>query len=242
MRYERQRSIEAYQHLDEILGEQRLGIVGAGGLGGLCAYLLLGAGAIKLTIADCDRVDVSNLHRQVLYSEADLGKSKVLCAKTRLLSLNHQAQITAFEERINAANFKDFAKDCRLILDLSDNVETRLLINRLCLENRLDYVHASVGAHQALMAYFKFSDEDFIRKYGCYECLCGNDAAPLKKGIPGPFAATVSAFAANLVMQSFTNELQDKLGFLYLFDLKDFSIKKLKLSRSLKCSCCSHGE
>ena len=142
---------------------------------------------------------------------------------------------------VNISNQAAASKAAEAVREVINNVSSQRA-SLGALENRLDYVHASVGAHQAIMAYFKFSDEDFIRKYGCYECLCGNDAAPLKKGITGPFAATVSAFAANLVMQSFTKELQDKLGFLYLFDLKDFSIKKLKLSRSLKCSCCSHGE
>ena len=239
-RYKRQQLIPDYRDIDNKLKNNRIAIVGCGGLGGLCSYLLVGAGALNLNIADGDTVDISNLHRQILYREKDFGEKKVNCCERELKALDSRADIKTFKEKITEDNFGIFSKDCRLVLDLSDNIETRLLLNALCLKNGIDLIHASVTAETALLAYFKFSDKDFVKQFGCYECLAGEDAQSVPKGITGPYAAAASSFAANLTMQVFADNLQDKLGKLYLFNLHSFSIKKYSLNKSPFCKCCGN--
>ena len=230
--------IPEYQDLDKRLEQNRIAIVGSGGLGGLCSYLLVGAGALNINIADYDTIDETNLHRQILYREKDIGETKINCCKRELVELDKRANINTFAEKITKANFQKFTEGCRLVLDLSDNIETRLSLNSLCFANRIDLIHASVTAETALLAYFKFSDSKFIDEYGCYECLAGDNATTAKKGITGPFASAVSAFVANLTMQVFTDRITEKLGKIYLFDLNRFSIKSFSLKKSPLCKCC----
>ena len=237
-RYARQQMIPEYQELDKRLEQNRIAIVGSGGLGGLCSYLLVGAGALNINIADYDTIDETNLHRQILYREKDVGEKKINCCKRELVELDKRANINTFAEKITKANFQKFTEGCRLVLDLSDNIETRLSLNSLCFANRIDLIHASVTAETALLAYFKFSDSKFIDEYGCYECLAGENATTAKKGITGPFASAVSAFVANLTMQVFTDRITEKLGKIYLFDLNRFSIKSFSLKKSPLCKCC----
>lgn len=237
-RYARQQMIPEYQDLDKKLEQNRIAIVGSGGLGGLCTYLLVGAGALNINIADYDTIDETNLHRQILYREKDIGETKINCCKRELIELDKRANIKTFAEKITEENFQEFTEDCRLVLDLSDNIETRLALNRLCFANRIDLIHASVTAETALLAYFKFSDSKFIEEYGCYECLAGENAAIAKKGITGPFASAVSAFAANLTMQVFTDRIKEKIGKIFLFDLNRFSIRSFSLNKSPLCKCC----
>jgi molybdopterin/thiamine biosynthesis adenylyltransferase len=237
-RYARQQMIPEYQDLDKRLEQNRIAIVGSGGLGGLCSYLLVGAGALNINIADYDTIDETNLHRQILYREKDIGEKKINCCKRELVELDKRANINTFAEKITKANFQKFTEGCRLVLDLSDNIETRLSLNSLCFANRIDLIHASVTAETALLAYFKFSDSKFIDEYGCYECLAGENATTAKKGITGPFASAVSAFVANLTMQVFTDRITEKLGKIYLFDLNRFSIKSFSLKKSPLCKCC----
>ncbi len=237
-RYARQQMIPEYQDLDKRLKQNRIAIVGSGGLGGLCSYLLVGAGALNINIADYDTIDETNLHRQILYREKDIGETKINCCKRELVELDKRANINTFAEKITKANFQKFTEGCRLVLDLSDNIETRLSLNSLCFANRIDLIHASVSAETALLAYFKFSDSKFIDEYGCYECLAGENATTAKKGITGPFASAVSAFVANLTMQVFTDRITEKLGKIYLFDLNRFSIKSFSLKKSPLCKCC----
>ena len=239
-RYTRQQIIQGYQDIDKKLGQQRIAIVGCGGLGGLCSYLLVGAGALNINIADYDHIDESNLHRQILYREKDIGESKVNCCKHELKKLDRRANVNTFNNKITQENFLDFTKNCRLVLDLSDNMETRLSINRLCYKHKIDLIHASVTGENALLSYFKFSDPDFISKYGCYEGLAGENATIKPNGITGPYASAVSAFAANLTMQVVSDIIQDKLGKIYLFDLKKFTIKSFSLKKSLQCKCCGN--
>ena len=198
----------------------------------------MGAGALNINIADYDTIDETNLHRQILYREKDIGETKINCCKRELVELDKRANINTFAEKITKANFQKFTEGCRLVLDLSDNIETRLSLNSLCFANRIDLIHASVSAETALLAYFKFSDSKFIDEYGCYECLAGENATTAKKGITGPFASAVSAFVANLTMQVFTDRITEKLGKIYLFDLNRFSIKSFSLKKSPLCKCC----
>ncbi|MCR5536603.1 MAG: ThiF family adenylyltransferase [Succinivibrio sp.] len=237
-RYSRQSQLPEYADFKDKVRDLQIGIVGVGGLGGLCAYLLAGAGVRHLTLADSDEVSLSNLHRQVLYRQKDVGKSKARCARDALNALDAELEVSCFD-RVNAANFKDFATGCSLILDLADNLETRLLVSKSCLELKLDYVHASIAAEQGMLALFRFSDPMFIKAHGCYACLCGEEAVAASRGITGPYAATLSSLTANLAMQHLAG-CYGEYGTLYLFDFKKFTQKKFKLQRSEHCRVCQN--
>lgn len=236
MRYARQRLIKDYEHLDEILTGVQLSIVGCGGIGGLCSYLLAGAGVLQLKLADGDVVEDSNLHRQILYGVSDIGKSKVQCARRRLEELNPEVKVQCFG-RIDEDNFGEFAQGSTLVLDLTDNVETRLLMNRMCVKYRMDFVHASVAANHGMLCAYHFSSPEFVGRYGCYECMAGANAKPAFAGITGPWADGMACMTASLVMRLLSGE--EFAGLVHLFDLKTFRNTTFRLQRDPHCHCCA---
>ncbi len=237
MRYERPRLLEGYDKLDGILAQKSVAILGAGGLGGLCAYLLAGAGLKSLTVADDDTVEDSNLHRQVMFCADDIGKIKSLCLKREIGKLDPEVQVRAFTDRVDEANFADFAKGADLVMDLTDNVRTRLLASRMCLELKKDFVHASVAAGTGMFCAFCFSDPAFVREHGCYECMAGAQAKPAFRGITGPYAETISAEAAQLAMECFMGTAP--WGELFVHDMERRTIRRFKLKRDPACPECT---
>ncbi len=236
MRYERQRLIAQYRDLDESLSSKKIAVIGSGGIGGLCIYLLAGAGVMHFTVADDDVIEDSNLHRQILFSEEDLGLKKSACCRRELLKLDRRIEVRCFG-RVDEDNFADFALDCDLVMDLSDNIQTRLLASRMCHKLKKDLIHASVAASMGMLCAFRFSDEASTRQYGCYQCFAGHDAKPEFKGITGPWAGSMACNAAALAMDYFAKE--DIFGYLWLYDLKIRTVRKIRLKRDEHCKCCS---
>jgi sulfur carrier protein ThiS adenylyltransferase len=237
MRYERPRLLEGYDKLDGILASKKAAILGAGGLGGLCAYLLAGAGLRNITVADNDVVEDSNLHRQVMFSAEDIGKGKAECLKREIEKLDPSVSVRAFTERVGEENFADFADGADLVMDLSDNVQTRLLASRMCLALGKDFVHASVAANTGMCCAFRFSDPEFVRVHGCYACMAGAGAKPAFRGITGPYAETISAEAAQLAMECFMGTA--RWGTLWVHDMDRRTIRSFALRRDPGCPECS---
>lgn len=235
MRYARQRLIPDYEGLDGLLENKKVAVIGTGGLGGLCSYMLVGSGVLDITIADDDVIEDSNLHRQVLFCEDDLGKSKAECAARELKKLDSRVKVRIFG-RVNEENFADFCEGADLVMDLSDNVATRLLASKMCAKLRKDFIHCSVAASNGMLAAFKFSDPVSTLKYGCYACLAGEDAQPAFKGITGPYAGAMSCNAAMLAMDYFAGK--DVFGKVWLFDMKNRSVRTMRLARDPNCRCC----
>ncbi len=239
MRYARQRLLQGYEDLDELLKDKRIAVIGSGGLGGLCTYMLVGAGLLSVTVADDDVVEDSNLHRQVMFNSEDIGKSKNLCCARELRKLDPRVKVRTFG-RVDEGNFEDFAKDADLVMDLADNIATRLLASRMCARLKKDLIHCSIAASNAMLCAFKFSDEESTRQFGCYACLAGQDAKPAFRGITGPWAGAMSCNAAALAMDYFAG--CNIFGRVWLYDLKNRTVRSMKLKRDKSCSCCADGQ
>ena len=116
----------------ERLRAARVLIVGLGGLGAPVATYLAGAGVGHIALCDPDTVSLSNLQRQTLYAEADLGKPKAECALSRLRAMNSEIELTAVPEGITPENARRLVDDCELVVDCTDNFATRYLIDDTC--------------------------------------------------------------------------------------------------------------
>ncbi len=233
-RYLRQAMVAGFENTDKTLAGLNIGIVGAGGLGGLCAYLLSGAGLKKLKIADFDTVSLHNLHRQVCFDLNVIGKLKTKALTDRIKALDNEVAVTAFG-KITAENFKNFADNLDLILDLSDSQQSRTVISFLSLQSKLPYVHAAVSGTLGQLAFFNYKDPGFVREHGCFNCLTGNFGIQKTTGITGPCACAMASMTAQLVLNIVSH--QHSIGFCYFFDLKDFSTNKVRLKRDKKCQC-----
>lgn len=131
-------------------------VVGAGGLGCPVLQYLSAAGVGKLSIVDFDMVDETNLSRQVLYGSSDLGKLKSIIAKSRLEYLNPLTEYNIINCRIENSNALKFLKDFDVIVDATDNIETRYIINDACVFLKKPMVHGSIFKYEGMVSVFNY--------------------------------------------------------------------------------------
>ncbi|MCH7423243.1 HesA/MoeB/ThiF family protein [Shewanella sp. MM_2022_3] len=184
-------------------------IVGLGGLGQLAAQYLACAGVGRLTLVDGDRVELSNLPRQLLFNDDDIDHHKALIAKQKLAVLAHGCEIDAFAEHLTleSANtvfsgLLTHGEETRLVLDCTDNLTARHCINRLCIEHALPLVSASIAAFNGQL--FAVEQRRFPAG-GCYHCIFpSNTRAPQNcssQGVLGPSVGVMASMQALLAMQ-----------------------------------------
>ncbi|MDR9458112.1 MAG: HesA/MoeB/ThiF family protein [Salegentibacter sp.] len=159
MRYNRQIKLdEVGSSGQEKLRNASVLIVGVGGLGCPAAQYLAGAGAGKIGLIDHDKVSITNLHRQVLYDEFDVGKSKALVAKEKLQRLNGEIELVAIEEALTIENAEKLFNQYDLIIDGTDNFETKYLINDACILTGKAWIYASIYKNEGQLSVFNYQN------------------------------------------------------------------------------------
>lgn len=213
-------------------------IVGAGGLGTPSATYLAAAGVGRLGIVDFDTIERSNLHRQILYSEQDIGKSKADVAKERLLQVNPNTNIELHKVKLDSSNALQILENYDLVMDGTDNFPTRYLVNDACVLLGKPNIYASI---------FRFEGQAsvFYAKAGpCYRCLYESPPPPglvpscAEGGVlgvlPGIMGSIQAAEAIDLILGKGT----PLIGRLLLFNALDMRFKELKLRKNPNCSLC----
>ena len=148
-RYSRQIMISGFgKEGQDKLRKAKVFIAGAGGLGSAAATYLAAAGVGTLMIADHDRVELSNLNRQILHGDGDIGQNKVDSAAKRLEAINPEVKIETVAETITEANISGLLSGCDLIVDAMDNLPTRYLLNKAAIEKRLAFFHGAVSGFE----------------------------------------------------------------------------------------------
>lgn len=159
MRYERQIKLNELGFSgQEKLQNASVLIIGVGGLGCPAAQYLVGAGVGRMGLMDHDVVSLSNLHRQILFSEADIGKLKAEVAKRKLRQLNSDVDIEVHARAMTPENAEDIIQKYDIILDGTDNFETKYLINDACLLNKKPWVYASIYKNEGQLSVFNFNN------------------------------------------------------------------------------------
>ena len=158
-RYDRQIKLtEVGSEGQKKLRNAKVLIVGVGGLGCPAAMYLSGAGVGKIGLMDHDKVDMSNLHRQVLFQESDLGRSRAVVAKEQLEKQNSEVQFEVYEEPLTIENAENIINQYDVILDGTDNFETKYLINDACILTDKPWVFASIYKNEGQLSVFNFED------------------------------------------------------------------------------------
>ena len=159
MRYDRQIKLgEVGPAGQDRLQKARVLIIGVGGLGCPAAQYLAGAGIGKIGLMDHDRVSLSNLHRQTLFTEDDIGKPKATVAKEKLQRLNSEIKLFDIEEALTIENAKKYCNQYDIILDGTDNLETKYLINDACILAGKPWVYASIYKNEGQLSVFNFNN------------------------------------------------------------------------------------
>lgn len=219
-------------------------IIGAGGIGCPAIQYLAAAGIGALTIIDDDVVSLSNLQRQVLFTVDDIGKPKVDVAKKSAQAINPEVVINTVSQRLTAQSFAEdavsFFGQFDVILDGSDNYQTRLLVSDLSLAHRIPLVSAAIGQFQGQLGIFRGWEDD----KPCYRCFVGDALDPddcdncSEVGVLGAMVGLMGSFAAMEAIRVITGFGDDPAGKLQLFDGLRPSMRSINLPKDPECKSC----
>lgn len=238
-RYARQNMLPLYASGSELIKNTRIGVIGAGGLGGLFSLLLALSGVGFIRLADYDTVASHNLHRQILFKESDIGSYKVLSAAKEIEKHNSECDVDAFKLKVDENSFASFASGLDLIADLSDSASSRNLVSSLCLQSGIDLFSGAVSGFTALFALFAYKEPSFVSRHGCYYCLTQGAEICTKVGITGPAASCAASLAAHLCLSYILKDPAFKPGVLIRSDLNSLSLHKMSLKADPLCPHCA---
>lgn len=222
LRYERQLMLpEIGERGQRRLAASRVLIVGVGGLGSPIAIYLAGAGVGTIGLVDDDVVSISNLQRQVLYEEAQVGKPKVLCAQQRLQALNSGITIRVYDERLCEANARELVAQYDIVVDGTDNFQTRYLISDVCEELGKPYVYGAICGLEGQVAVL-------CKGIATYRTLFPDETMPHPgKQVVGVTPAIVGSVEASQVLQlvcGYGEPLIDRIWTIDLRTMQSFTI------------------
>jgi molybdopterin/thiamine biosynthesis adenylyltransferase/rhodanese-related sulfurtransferase len=209
-------------------------VIGAGGLGSPVLLYLTAAGVGTIGIADYDEVDLSNLQRQILFSEDDIGEPKANAALSRLKGLNPHISFNIHQEKITSKNALEVIKDYDIIADGSDNFPTRYLINDSCVILDKTYVYASIYRHEGQVSVFNYIDNEGKRGPN-YRDLFPVPPPPnmvpscAEGGVIGVLAGIIGSMQANEVIKIITGTGTTLSGRLFIIDTLSFETQTIKL-------------
>ena len=221
-----------------VLGQKKISstkvlIVGMGGLGCPLALYLSSLGINKIGIADHDKVDFSNLNRQILFNTSDVGKLKVIQAK-KFLQKKGKIKVNIYKKKIVKKNIKSILLKYEIICDCSDNFNTRYLLNDFCLKNKKILISAAISKFEAHIFNFNFS-----KSIPCYRCFMPEIPEEEKKcdaeGILPTVAGIAGTLQANEVVKSIIDKKNELVGKMIVFNTLNLNFRKIELSKNTHC-------
>ncbi len=213
-------------------------IVGLGGLGSPVALYLAGAGVGELVVADHDQVDVSNLHRQVLHRTADVGRPKAESARDALLALNPTIRVTPVTGRMDADTLAAQVAAVDLVLDCTDNFDTRFAINAACAAARKPLVSGAAIRFEGQVSVFRLDRPDAP----CYRCLYRDAGAEAEHcarvGVMPPVVGVIGAMQALEAIKVLLGMETGLAGRLLIFDGRRSEWRAIGLRQDPDCPVC----
>ena len=227
-----------------ILGQKKIFnskvlIIGMGGLGCPVAEFLARSGVGSLGIVDHDLVGLSNIHRQTLYNEKDVGKSKVKSAKKKLANINSKTKIDIYNFKLDKKKFTKIIKNYDYIVDGTDNFETKFLINDLSFKHKKFLVTGAISKFDGHVFTFDFNN----KKNPCLRCFyqeetISDDILNCEyEGILGTIAGIIGTMQANEILKKILNVGNDLNGYILILDLLNLNFRKVTFNKRKKCIC-----
>ena len=213
-------------------------IIGAGGLGCYVLDSLSRAGVGKIGIADFDKVNLSNIHRQSLYNSKDVGKNKVSVIKKKIKIINPHIKIEIYNKKITEKNIKKIISKYDIIVDGSDNFKTKFLLNEYSIKYKKILIVGAISKFDGHIFTFNFKN----KKTPCLKCFY--EAEPSDdilncefEGILGSVAGIVANIQANEVIKKILNIGYDLMGSILILNLLSLDMKKVKFTKKRNCLC-----
>ncbi len=239
LRYNRQIILKSFDFDgQEALKQASVLILGAGGLGCASSQYLATAGVGTITLIDDDKVELSNLQRQVLHHDGDIGKLKVDSAAQALKELNPELQVNTFDQRLNDDDLQKLIQSHDLVLDASDNVDTRNQLNRLCYKTKTPLVSGAAIRMEGQVSVFAYQDE----QEPCYQCLSAlfgsNALSCVEAGVMAPVVGIIGAVQAMEAIKVIAKLGRPIQGKILMLDAMNMSWREMKLMKQPNCPTC----
>jgi molybdopterin/thiamine biosynthesis adenylyltransferase len=224
----------------EKLKQAKVLVIGAGGLGCPVLQYLAAAGVGNIAIAEFDMVDETNLQRQVLYGSSDVGKLKSIIAKNRLEHLNTLIEFQLLNLRLDATNSLNILKNFDIIVDATDNLDTRYIINDSCVILNKPMVHGSIFKYEGVVSVFNFKDGPTYRCYFPSENRnLFRNPLPSQVGLFGVLPGLTGTYMANEVIKIITETgdiLSGKVLLINIFNntFKIFTVNSIPENHNIK--------
>ena len=209
-------------------------VIGAGGLGCPLMLYLAYSGVGNMGIVDDDKIELSNLSRQILFTKKDIGKYKSVVSKKIIEKVNKKIKIEVFKQRVDKKNIENIAKKYQIICDGTDNFKSRFIINDYCIKNKKILISSAINKFDGQLFVF-----DFRKKTSCFRCFmpespkqelnCESD------GIMTTLAGIAGSLQANEVIKSILDIEKKAGGKIMVFNALNTNFRKIKLSKDPNC-------
>lgn len=203
------------------LAQKRVLIIGVGGVGQHVSTYLATNGVTNLTIVDYDKVELSNLNRQILLNELDLGKLKVDVVKSALIARNSEAHINSINLKVNESNIDGLVKDYDLVIDAVDNWKSKLIIAKACKDNKVPFLHIGVDGYKG--QYCLFINKSLL------DITNSDIISSPKDGVLGPMVGIISSLASMLAIKYLLGECSG-LDKIFYFDYNSYRLVEMLIS------------
>ena len=222
----------------EKLKNAKVLLIGTGGLGSPAALYLAAAGVGTLGLIDFDVVDFSNLQRQIIHGTSNVNQPKVESAKARLADINPNVRVLTYNEMMTKDNIMQILKDYDIVLDGTDNFQTRYLVNDACVFSKKPFVYGSI---------FRFDGQATVFYPGkgpCYRCLFAEPPPPgmvpscAEGGVLGILPGVIGVIQATEVVKLILGKGESLIGRLMLYDALRMNFREVKFRRNPKCPVC----
>ncbi len=232
IRYFRQLNVRGWNQ--KKLKSAEVIIVGVGGLGSVSALYLTAAGIGKLRLCDRDRVQHTDLNRQILYSVESVGKLKVEEARKRLVSLNPNVEIEIIPEFMDSRNADEMTKGCDLIVDGLDNIESRFILNQQSVRMKKPYIYGAVQGWEGFVGLFHPPYS------ACLACFLPQDTQmPDEIPVPGILPGMIGIFQATEVLKFIMGVEETLLNRLLVYDSQNLTFEIVETEKNPNCPHCA---
>lgn len=226
----------------DILGQETLLnstalIIGLGGLGSATALYLAASGVGRLILVDFDVVELSNLQRQIIHSNSDIGRLKVDSAEDKISAINPEIEVITLNE-VNETNLKKMFEISDIVLDGTDSFKSRFLINELSIQTKTPLVSAAVIRFEGQITVYK----GWLQDKPCYNCLYHKEGESEEtcsnNGVLSPLVGVIASFQALEAIKTLLDFSETLLGKLLLIDGLTNEFKTLKINKDKQCQTC----
>ena len=212
-------------------------IIGLGGLGSPVAMYLAAAGVGKLTLVDDDKVDLTNLQRQIIHTTDNIGVDKVKSAKHQLEKLNPDCEVKTINFRLSESKLIELLEDVSVVVDCCDNFDTRFVLNRSCYATKTPLVSGAAIRWEGQLATYTYQNET-----PCYRCLYEEDTFTDQtcshNGVVSPLVGIIGSVQALETIKVICGAGETITGKLMLFDGLDMSWRTIKFKQRKGCPVC----